>query len=1288
MNAQELFLDVSSGRFLDGDSTIPTTKPAFFSDEVRKIKLFNRRVKNNKITAITPSPDARFKMRLGTVTQKLSDATDVPTAPVNLITALALVVTIPATQATGSGIVATYSPVTATFDATVSTESPVTAQFQVLFRTDPAVTALFKSGISLVTPVTASITVGILTAVTQFIPTTAGSLTSATFSFIPTATFSAAIDRGSNIFNYLAGRSGENLIYSRSPIPLYLTAQMNSPQAAVVCCGFFDGSVSTISIIARGQGYPSGNYDLVFSGGGATAGTVTATAQVAITNGRVGSITLSSGGSGYASAPIATLFTPDKSLLSILPTNALGEVDGKRQFSWVLGRTPGDSARIRFTQPDTTSVVTFNTTPSASLVFVQGNTWQINIENNGYGYVATPTVTHDAAPASTAKITLSRTAGGVFLQSISTAGLLFIRNGGIPLLPEFYYQTTSRQNNILNMAKGIFNDFSPIPGTTTALTLLRNNTSNRIDDRSVRLISELEQSNFAGKDFFATVTVGSTNIGALVRASVPEINLDYDVEVSSVYTNISSFSVGGSKRVDGGGIWETSFEIMDYGDSYTNNFSSSNLVGLLPLKTGSTILQSPIEQVVTIPLQASNGYANTIISQSPTIATRPGRTSTETFISSGGFGFVDRGTFREPVAQAFSGFSATVTSQTVTAGGLIISTTPGIVTTARIIAFPKAYTPGTYDCEVASPATGTRAQIQLIVTSTTASVVILDGGSGYTTAPVITAPAPNGRNGFVNLLVATNAFSGYTAGVINPLEFAPSVATGGTAEGEFEVGESKVTFASRVGIVGGQQALIFNGVSTDPFGRLGVRRKEEPPIPAGSIFLGASNKTVVAESDDGLQEIQQFIQKFAFIRLTNQGFGYTTPPTVLAPAPSRAVGGTIVDIRLTNIPRGYKENQTYALQVTTAPDPLGSSEASFEIFKVNRTLLLGTDPKKPAVRIENPNPDDLKNSFRSLKQFASNTLASSPTLLIADDFYLGLNFTNGFSYTTAPTITAPSPDNDLLGNIIRLLPTNNPVGYRPDTTYPLVIGSSPRLDGGAAGEFTVSSLGVISTRITDGGFGYTTKPSVVAPAPDLEQGTLSGVSVSTLGRGFAPGAYPCNITEAPLGGETASVAFNVNDLGVGAFQVVNKGRGYVTRPIVSVPTQSGNIVSGITITCGGSFYEQITAKFQVLDPSGLGASFGEPIILSGQINQVPIVVGGYGFSANPIIQFSAPTAPVISPLEASAVEGEFNITTASANAILSTATQKDILLEVFETDGTNEQVVAQATVSLAKRVLE
>jgi hypothetical protein len=61
---------------------------------------------------------------------------------------------------------------------------------------------------------------------------------------------------------------------------------------------------------------------------------------------------------------------------------------------------------------------------------------------------------------------------------------------------------------------------------------------------------------------------------------------------------------------------------------------------------------------------------------------------------------------------------------------------------------------------------------------------------------------------------------------------------------------------------------------------------------------------------------------------------------------------------------------------------------------------------------------------------------------------------------------------------------------------------------------------------------------------------------------------------------------------------------------------------------------------------------------------------------------------VLPDLAGSQIRGDLNITVASANAILSTSTQKDILMEVYETDGTNEQVVAQATVSLAKRVLE
>jgi hypothetical protein len=110
--------------------------------------------------------------------------------------------------------------------------------------------------------------------------------------------------------------------------------------------------------------------------------------------------------------------------------------------------------------------------------------------------------------------------------------------------------------------------------------------------------------------------------------------------------------------------------------------------------------------------------------------------------------------------------------------------------------------------------------------------------------------------------------------------------------------------------------------------------------------------------------------------------------------------------------------------------------------------------------------------------------------------------------------------------------------------------------------------------------------------------------------------------------------------------------------------------------------------FLINDSTGSGVSLGLPILSSGGIELIPVIAGGYGYSNTPAIQFSAPTEPIPSPLESSFVDGDFNITTASANAILSTSTQKDILMEVYETDGTNEQVVAQATVSLAKRVLK
>ena len=104
--------------------------------------------------------------------------------------------------------------------------------------------------------------------------------------------------------------------------------------------------------------------------------------------------------------------------------------------------------------------------------------------------------------------------------------------------------------------------------------------------------------------------------------------------------------------------------------------------------------------------------------------------------------------------------------------------------------------------------------------------------------------------------------------------------------------------------------------------------------------------------------------------------------------------------------------------------------------------------------------------------------------------------------------------------------------------------------------------------------------------------------------------------------------------------------------------------------------------------SGTGYSLGEIVLSAGAVQSIQVIDGGRGFGNSPKINFSMPTRPALASYPADVIAAEFNITTASANAILSTSTQKDILMEVYETDGTNEQVISQATVSLAKRVLE
>jgi hypothetical protein len=294
----------------------------------------------------------------------------------------------------------------------------------------------------------------------------------------------------------------------------------------------------------------------------------------------------------------------------------------------------------------------------------------------------------------------------------------------------------------------------------------------------------------------------------------------------------------------------------------------------------------------------------------------------------------------------------------------------------------------------------------------------------------------------------------------------------------------------------------------------------------------------------------------------------------------------------------------------------------------------------------------------------------------------------GFGYSSVPSVVAKDPDlRSLNGYVGSIQLSNSPEGYVIGREYPLTIQQSPSANGTARANLIKVDSSRFDIAIVCRGFGYTSAPIVTAPAPDKSNGIVNNVSVTTFGRGYSPGTYQCFVTTAPAGGETADISFVVTDYKNASFVVNNSGYGYTVAPTISVPTPSGRVLSSISITCAGSFYVPSTATFSLIDDSGLGATF-KTIVSSGRVIGIQVIDPGYGFSDKPIISFQSPAVTPTSNALQNQIDFDLNITTASANAILSTLTQKDILMEVYETDGTNEQVLTQATVSLAKRVLE
>ena len=717
MNAQELFLDVSSGRFLDGESTIPVVKPTFFSDEQRRLNISVLKIKNNKVSTVTPSPDSRFKFRLGTTALKLADATDVTTAQPNLITALGTITTASSKQAIATASIYTYTPVTATFE---------------IFRDNrSSVTPIVNAKIFTFTEARASITasIGSTTAPNETIP-------------IKFSSISCPIDN----------------VFAQCGIAFYAT--LNTVASATFVATITGGVVTTISIINDGAGYLDGNYSLTFSGGSPS---VTASATAIALNGEIQSVSISNGGTGYSSAPAVTLFTPDKRINTIIPKGISYSTSSESgynttKFSGGLRNcvTLGTSIPFLIGQPDTSSTVTAKIQAVATLVESALNQWTISVSCAGYGYTEIPSVTQSDYLVNLTQIKSTPT---TFVQSYKkqgtfSQGSLIFGTSGFSRLNFFseIYKGRKELEVIKNRvrvgyisAQSIYNGMGrpqayrrDLRGWSTSdLFYIPTPVASRenfVDDRTpqingpaaAKIIADTlkwrpisQDSSLVGKKLYYTFTQkGYTpNRYALYSIEFPEIDTNLIIEQVGYVDGATPTS---SVSDYAGGIFSPQVEEIDCGSGY------STLLPLVFTYIGgldqvSNFYTSKLERTVALPQ-----LLQTIISTTASVVTSFDNNFFNYSIQSGGFGYIE------------------ANNKIQISGGTI---TNGILS-ANLTNTPKGYLAGTYACEIAPPASGTTASIQLIVGSSenqgsNYSIAIINPGSGFTSAPVITAPEIN-----------------------------------------------------------------------------------------------------------------------------------------------------------------------------------------------------------------------------------------------------------------------------------------------------------------------------------------------------------------------------------------------------------------------------------------------------------------------------------------------------------------------------------------------------------------
>lgn len=1010
------------------------------------------------------------------------------------------------------------------------------------------------------------------------------------------------------------------------------SSQLNSVQAASFSVTTSGASVSSIGIVAGGTGYPDGTYALTFDGGTVTS---VAQANALASGGSIVSVTIVTGGSGYVTAPAASLFTPAKSVQRVLPSLTLETVNGRPRFPWHHPLPNLTTVTLNLGPADNTTTPPTVIAPVVVAQYVQKTSdnyaiWEINVTCAGYGYTTAPAVTVPPISVSARRRTTVATVSGTTLAVTTT------EDGAV---------TASAEEGSL-FAGG--RPFVPV------ITFFSRQT-NRNSPFSTFMChgnGELSPGNYTVSRDFATVDrTGSTVV--IPRASkngtrdrVPSTQFMPPVlPISGMpLGGLTHIPAGGNQFLtDGQGRVESSISVLggptrrDYEALYGKTF----LCAVVPVGVSTRIgSASDLADASNFNEGEPNRYALVRVSF-PAIR----KTTPDYYVQ-----FSNTG----------AGYSACY--QDLQPNGYLVPFQSGVAApgggffepTIEFLDYGKGYATQWYGDNnvyklagyILRPLSRVAPGASILSSPVTRSVAAITASSDnfYNTILSRQASVTSRPTSFAIEYVVDGSNFGYTETA------AFSAATASVATGS--VSRVALTNAPR-GYNDGTYPLTFTG---------------------GSPVVTATGQIVVStvQSVDRRGRPLPSTQIYSVV-VCSPGSGYVSAPTVTVQAPQAltasvvtfdpAAGGSVYHVRLDtgNPPalddlsgyplyRGETEQENFRVPLYFSPSPVTGGTA--EGYALRDRTPAETDSS--ALRNANPGWNETYLQLVGSGQY----LEAAAHLDTYTPSQMRFIITNpGYGYVTAPAVTLAAP---------------SVTGYR------------------------------ITKADFSAGFGEKVQESMAASVLDTWKNVPGSTQVARVvtRHGLPYGTYPVAVSSQPAdNGQEASLDIIVTpgDYRAGSSTVAGNdvvilrmnwsGAGYASIPTLTPPSASGLILSTVTLTSGGFYYDS-TVSVRVVDPTGTGGIVTVGEIASGKIQNIRLVRSGHGYSSAPQLVFGPPQVDPIDSLTENAVRFTLTVTTSAANSILKTSDEVTAQLEIYEENQTEQAVLAQIPVRLAKRVKE